>query len=153
MGNDVVAGRLAYPASEAVHLILHHVHGGLHNAAMSLQLAGEGGDDDRLVAQSGLEGIAQAARGVTLLTVLFGLQAGPGALPADRRWVDLVESLLRQRGAARGVDVAIEPDLVPPGGAIPDADRLVDVLLDGIAAIDAANAGQRVRLPRANAAT
>jgi hypothetical protein len=105
------------------------------------------------VAQSGLEGIAHAARGISLLTVLFGLNAGPGAAPADRRWVDVVETLLRQRGSARGVEVAIEPDLAPPGGAIPDADRLVAVLLDGIAAIDAANKGQRVRLPRAAVAT
>lgn len=157
MGNDdVLDGRLPYPASEAVHLVLHHVHGGLHNAAMSLQVAGEGDNapgDLKLVVQSGLEGIAQAARGVSLLTVLFGLNAGPGAAPADRRWVDLVDALLRQRATARGVHVTIEPDLVPPGGAVPDAARLVAVLIDGIEAIDAANGGQRVRLPRATVAT
>ena len=136
-------------------MLLHHVHGGLHNAAMSLQLASEGvaatganGSDLQLVAQSGLEGIAHAARGISLMTVLFGLNAGAGIAPADRRWVELVASLLRQRANVRGVEVTIERDLVPPGGEVPDAVGLVAMLLDGIEAIDAAEAGQGVRLPR-----
>ena len=136
-------------------LVLHHVHGGLHNAAMALQLAAEGegtirdaGGDARLVSQSGLEGIAQAARGVSLLTVLLGLSAGPSNAPADRQWVELVVSLLRQRAADRGVDATIEPALVPPGGAAPDADRLARMFLEGIDAIDRAEAGTHVNLPR-----
>ena len=151
MGNERLALRLSYPATEAVHLLLHHVHGGLHNAAMSLQLAGEGGrasSDLQLVAQSGLEGIAQAARGVSLLTVLFGLVAGSGHAPADRQWVELVEALLRQRANDRQVDLAIEPDLAPREGGAPDAEALAATLLDGIEAIDAASPGERVRLPR-----
>ena len=156
MGHDVVDARLEYPAAEAVNLLLHHVHGGLHNAAMSLQLAGEDarGPGDRepsLVAQAGLEGIAQAARGVTMMTVVLGLKAGSGDAPADRQWVGLVESLLRQRATDRGIDALIEPGLVSPGsGAVPDPDRLVAALLDGIEAIDATPAGGKVRLPRSS---
>jgi hypothetical protein len=158
MGSDVVDAKLGYPASEAVNLLLHHVHGGLHNAAMSLQLAGEdartrGGDDARLVAQSGLEGIAQAARGVSLMTVLFGLKAGSGEAPADRQWVGLVESLLRQHATRKGVRVTIEPNLVAPGeGGVPDPDRMIAALLDGIEAIDAAGPDAHVHLPRSTAA-
>ena len=160
MGQERLTGTLAYPANEAVHLLLHRVHGGLHNAAMSLQLAGEGAEpgggealDVGLVAQSGLEGIAQAARGVSLLTVLFGLHAGRGEAPADRRWVELVTSLLLERATSRGVSVSIEPDLVPPGEPVPDAERLVAMLLDGVEAIDGTPAGETLRLPRSTGAT
>jgi hypothetical protein len=156
MGNERLGTALRPPADEAVRLILHHVHGGLHNAAMSLQLAAEcgrrdrvGADDARLLSQSGLEGVAQAARGVSLLTVMLGLSHGPGNAPADRQWVQLVEALLRQRAADRHVDADIALDLAPPGGDAPDAEQLVDALLDGLEAIDAAAPGARVRLPRA----
>lgn len=143
MGNRDVDAALGYPASEAVHLLLHHVHGGLHNAAMALQLAtepGGGPDDARLVAQSGLEGIAQAARGVSLLTVALGLKAGPGTAPADHQWVQLVEALLQSRARQRCVDLAVDVGwdraAVPP-----DPDQLVAMLLRGIEAIDSAAPG------------
>jgi len=154
MGNDRLAAHLGPAEVEAVRLLLHHVHGGLHNAAMALELAGEradgrvNADDARLVAQSGLEGIASAARGVSLLTMMFGLSHGPGHAQADRRWVELVASFLRQRATERGVDVDIARDLAPPGVGVPDADGLVAALLDGIEAIDAAAPGTRLSLPR-----
>ena len=153
MGNERLGTRLGFPANEAVRLLLHHVHGGLHNAAMSLALAGEDGQDGRvaaddapLVAQSGLEGIAQAARGVSLLTVLLGLSAGPAHAPADRQWVALVEKLLRHRAAERGVAIEVEADLAPL-----DAEALVVALMDGIELIDTAPTGATVRLPRTSA--
>jgi hypothetical protein len=156
MGNERLGSALRPPADEAARLILHHVHGGLHNAAMSLQLAAEygkrgraGADDARLYAQSGLEGVAQAARGVSLLTVMLGLSHGSGHALADRQWVQLVESLLRRRAVDRHVDADIALDLAPRGGDAPDAEQLVATLLDGIAAIDAAAPGARVTLPRA----
>ena len=155
MGNDQLAARLGPSGIEAVRLLLHHVHGGLHNAAMALELAGEradgrvAADDARLVAQSGLEGIASAARGVSLLTVMFGLSHGPGNAPADRRWIELVESFLRPRAAERDVEVDIAPGLAAPQGDMLDAEQLVAALLDGIAAIDEAAPGARLALPRA----
>ena len=152
MGNEVVDARLAYPADVAVRLLLHHVHGGLHNAALSLELAGElergttEQDDLRLVAQSGLEGIAQAARGVSLLTVLLGLAAGPGHSPPDHRWTALVDEVLRQRASDRGVESAIERERSASGAGAPDAAALVAALLDGIEAIDAAGQGTSTTL-------
>jgi len=151
MGIGAVGAALGYPASEAVHLLLHHIHGGLHNAAMALQLSAEEGasgreDDPRLVAQSGLEGIARAARGVSLLTVVLGLKAGPGAAPADHQWVALVESLLSSRAQQRHVELDVEAtaDAVSPCAV--DPDRLVAMLLQGIEAIDAASPGSRVNI-------
>ncbi|HET9337448.1 MAG TPA: hypothetical protein VFQ55_00480 [Casimicrobiaceae bacterium] len=150
MGNGVGAP-LGYPASEAVHLLLHHVHGGLHNAAMALQLAiddnaGGAGDEPALVAQSGLEGIARAARGVSLLTVALGLKAGPGATPADHQWVALVESLLRERARQRQVELDLDGDDGAPGA--PDPDGLVERLVRGIEAIDRAAPRSRLALSR-----
>ena len=149
MGNGVVDAALGYPASEAVHLVLHHVHGGLHNAAMALQLAtepGGGPDDARLVAQSGLEGIAQAARGVSLLTVALGLKAGPGTAPADHQWVQLVETLLQSRAQQRRVDLAVD-DAWDRAASPPDPEQLVAMLLRGIEAIDGAAPGECVTCP------
>ena len=154
MGNDRLAAQLGSSGVEAVRLLLHHVHGGLHNAAMALELAGEradgrvAADDARLVAQSGLEGIASAARGVSLLTVMFGLSHGPGHAQADRRWVELVEAFLRQHAADRQVHLEIVSGLATPGGHMPDAEQLVAALLGGIAAIDEAAPGAHLRLPR-----
>jgi len=159
MGHDGLAARLGYPADEALQLLLHHVHGGLHNAAMSLELAaerGEGGrvsaDDARLVAQSGLEGIAQAARGVSVMTIMFGLGQGTGHPPATSDWIELVEALLRRRAIDRHADVSVELDRASPDGGALDAAVLVATLLDGIEAIDGAAPGTRVRLPRATSA-
>jgi hypothetical protein len=155
MGHDGLAARLGYPADEALRLLLHHVHGGLHNAAMSLELAGEDGeggrvsaDDARLVAQSGLEGIARAARGISLLTVMLGLSHGTGDPPATSDWIELVEALLRRRAIDRQADLTIELDRASPDGSQLDAATLVATLLDGIASIDRAPPGARLRLPR-----
>jgi hypothetical protein len=149
MGNGIVGASLGYPASEAVHLLLHHVHGGLHNAAMALQLAvdDDGGhaQESALVAQSGLEGIARAARGVSLLTVALGLKAGPGATPADHQWVALVETLLRERARERRVELDLDGDDAAAGALDPDG--LVERLMRGIEAIDDAPPGARTRLP------
>lgn len=151
MRNGVVGATLGYPASEAVHLLLQHVHGGLHNAAMALQLSAEasadGNDDDpRLVAQSGLEGIARAARGMALLTVTLGLKAGPGAAPADHQWVALVESLLRSRAQQRHVELDVEGTAEGASTSALDPERLVAMLLQGIEAIDAAASGSCVNV-------
>ena len=153
MENRQLTTKLAYPASEAIHLLLHHVHGGLHNAAMALQLSTEGALDtaaqDRdgaLVVQSGLEGIARAARGLSFLTVALGLGADGGHVHADREWVALVDELLRKRARERGVGIAWADGSLTGGPEI-DAERLAAKLLGGIVAIDEAVAGSRVRLP------
>ena len=150
MGNGIVGAPLGYPAAEAVHLLLHHVHGGLHNAAMALQLAvdddGRPGDESALIAQSGLEGIARAARGVSLLTVALGLKAGSGAAPADHQWVALVETLLRDRARQRHVELDLDGDDGAPGARDPDG--LVERLTRGIEAIDRAAPGSHIALSR-----
>lgn len=136
----------------AMHELLHRANGGMNNAAISLELLGatlpigpaQAQDAGWLVAAA-LRGLTQAVRSLELVGASIGLTA----LPTDDPLAPYVADIVHMLGAvSRRNDVALDaPTPVPERHAYSlDVARLASALMEGIAAIEQAGAGARVRM-------
>lgn len=138
----------------AMHELLHRANGGMNNAAISLELLGaslpvgpaQAQDAGWLVAAA-LRGLTQAVRSLEMVGASIGLTARPTTDPLAPYIADIVHML---GAVSRRNDVHLD-------AASPDAERhaepldtagLASVLMQGIAAIEEAGPGARVKMRR-----
>lgn len=136
----------------ATHELLHRANGGMNNAAISLELLGaslpigpaQTQDAGWLVAAA-LRGLTQAVRSLELMGASIGLTA----LPTDDRLAPYVADIVHMLNAvSRRNEVYLEAATPSPDrhAATLDVARLASVLMEGIAAIEKAGPGARVRM-------
>jgi len=130
----------------AIAALLHRVSGGLNNAAMAFELgmsSSGGADTSPRVMRAGLGGVEQAARASTLLGEL--LKPGTSDGEPQSRLSDVID-LLRSHAAQCSIAVRIEGDLPTGDYGATTAALAVASLLDGLAALERAGAGQSLSL-------
>lgn len=136
-----------------MHELLHRANGGMNNAAISLELLGASlpigpakvQDAGWLVAAA-LRGLTQAVRSLEMVGASIGLTA----VPCDDRLAPYLADIVHMLNAvSRRNEVFLDaaaPVAGHPAEEALDTVRLATVLLEGIAAIEAAGDGARVRL-------
>lgn len=131
---------MAIAREQAIAALVHRLNGGLHNAALALELAADGGSNSSLLG-SGIAGIEQASRAGAMLDALVRQGARDDA-PGP--YLDDVVELLRIEASRRSIE--LRPSAIAVAPSETTARAAVQGLVDGLAMIASAAAGTRVLL-------